>query len=309
MRMYYFIVNPGARTGRGKGLWDELQAKLDKAKLEYQVFFTGGAGDATRIAEEICDKHHEMKRIVIVGGDGTANEAINGLKNYNKLILGYIPTGSSNDLARGLGISIDPETALEHAIHPREFKRVDHGVLEFGNGDKPRRFAVSSGIGYDAEVCYEALVSNLKKLLNKFHLGKLIYFILGLKLVFTNKPSPATLIVDGKRTIKTKRLVFVANMNTPLEGGGLPMAPEADPTDGKLACCFAHDISRLKHLMLMPTIFKGNHVKANGVDIINCHSLEVITEKPMALHTDGEFAGRHDHVKFSCMPEKVRMIV
>lgn len=308
--MYYFIVNPGSRTGSGKELWNELETKLKQLKTEYEVFFTSGEGDATCIARRICSEHPEMKRIVIVGGDGTANEAVNGLSNYNRMILGYIPTGSSNDLARGLGIPLEPLKAFERVIHPHEFKRVDHGLVSFlDDPGTSRRFAVSSGIGYDADICYEALTSPLKKILNRLGIGKLIYYILGIKLIFTNKPAKAVFTIDGKRKLKYDRLVFAAAMNTRYEGGGMPMGPDADPTDGRITLCIVHDISKLWHLRLMPTVIKGNHVKYRGVELITCTSAEVETDRPLVVHTDGEFAGKSSHAVFECMPEKVRMML
>ncbi len=189
--MYHFIVNPGARTGKGKQLWDELESVIKEKKTEYTVYFTDHAGHATEIAEKICSEHPENKRIVIVGGDGTANEAINGLSGYDSIVLGYIPTGSSNDLARGYGISSDPVKALHAVLSPKKFKKVDHGLLEFPDEGGSRKFSVSSGIGYDADICYKALTSKLKKVLNKVGLGKTIYYLIGLREICSKDPASA----------------------------------------------------------------------------------------------------------------------
>lgn len=307
--MYYFIVNPGSRTGKGSMLWAELEEKLLRSRIKYEVFFTKGSGDATRLAEQICTEHPEMKRIVIVGGDGTANEAINGLSGYNRFILGYVPTGSGNDLARGLGIPFEIDKAFENAIHPHLFKRVDHGIVESADGTIKRKFGVSSGMGYDADISYLALNSRLKKFLNRFGLGKLIYYLIGFKLILTNKPAKATIILDGKRTLKYDRLIFAANMNAVYEGGGMMMGPAADPTDGKITVTIFHDASRLWHLRLMPTVLKGKHVNYRCVEQITAKTVEIMTDRPLLLHTDGEYAGKSDHVTFSCVPEKVRMII
>ena len=307
---YYFIVNPGSRTGHGRELWNELEAKIIESGIEYEVFFTAGAGDATRIAEQICTEHPEMKRIVIAGGDGTANEAINGLRDYGSFILGYLPTGSSNDLARGLGITQDHFEALDRVLHPKNFRSVDHGVVNYlDDGTAARSFAVSAGIGYDADICYEALTSPLKTFLNRIHLGKLIYYILGVKLIFTNKRARATFTIDGTRKLATSSLLFAAAMNTEYEGGGMPMGPGADPTDGKLTVCIVHDISRLKHMLLMSSIIKAKHIKHKGVELITCSSIEIETDRPLVLHTDGEFAGKHSHVRLECKKEKARMML
>ncbi|MCR5323800.1 MAG: diacylglycerol kinase family lipid kinase [Lachnospiraceae bacterium] len=307
---YYFIVNPGSRTGKGKSLWDELESKLEGSKADYEVFFTKKDENAAEIAEQICKDHPEIKRIIIVGGDGTINEVINGLSDYGRIILGIIPTGSGNDLARGLGIPDESEKAFQHVIHPREFKKVDHGLLEYLDDDTPaRKFAVSAGIGYDADICYHAQKSPLKKILNKFGMGASIYYLMGIKLIFANKRAGLTLTIDGKRKIVCEKAVFVAAMNTLYEGGGIPMAPGADPTDGRLTLCIVNNISRLQHCMLMTSAKKGEHIKSKGVEVISCKSVEIEADRPLVLHTDGEYAGKHKHVRLSCLPEQIRMIL
>lgn len=311
---YYFIVNPGSRTGHGKELWGELEKTLKNSKTEFEAYFTEGPGDATRFAKKICSEHPEMKRVVIVGGDGTADEAINGLFDYSRIILGYIPTGSANDLARGLKLSNDPKKALEHVIHPRTFRKIDHGMVTYYDTDGDttrtgtRKFAVSSGVGYDADICYEADRSKLKTVLNKLHLGGLIYYLFGIKLIFTNKRAKVTITIDGKRQIITRGLLFAAAMNTKYEGGGMPMNPSADPTDQKVSMCIVHDVSRFGHIRLMPTILNSTHIYRKGVEQITCTTCEIEADRPLVVHTDGEFAGKHKHIVFSCVPEQIRMM-
>ena len=307
---YYFIVNPASRTGKGRNLWDELEGRLVSSKTDYEVFFTKKGESASKIAEDICADHTETKRIVVVGGDGTVNEVINGLSDYGKIIFGHIPTGSGNDLARGLGIPSDYVKAFTHVLHPREIKKVDHCLLEYLDDDEPaRKFAVSAGMGYDADICYHAQKSPLKKFLNKIGSGSSIYFLMGIKLIFTNKRSRMILTIDGKRRITCEKGVFVTAMNTLYEGGGIPMAPGADPADGKLTLCIVNNITRLQHCMLMTSAKKGEHIKSRGVEVITCRSLEIEADRPLVLHTDGEYAGKHRHIRMSCLPEQIRMMV
>lgn len=341
---YYFIVNPGSRTGKGMGLWQQLEERIKAGNIEYEVFKTAKGGDATEFAKKICAEHPEQKRIIMVGGDGTANEIVNGLSGYENFELGYVPTGSSNDLARGFGITQDSAAALEKVLASNTTREVDHGIVEFvgeetkggsdgktnagdakapgktaGTGKEPepeggadatcRKFAVSSGVGYDADICYEALNSSLKSFLNKIGLGKLIYYILGIKLIFTNKRAAVKVTVDGGKPITYKKLLFAAAMNTQYEGGGMPMGPGADPTDGKVTVCVVHDISRIKHMLLMSSILKGKHIRHKGVELITCKSMEIEADRPLVVHTDGEFAGKHRVVRFSCVPEKVKMLL
>ena len=334
---YYFIVNPGSRTGKGKGLWQQLEERIKAGGIEYEVYKTMKGGDATEYAKAICAEHPEEKRIIMVGGDGTANEIVNGLSGYENFELGYVPTGSSNDLARGFDIPQDSMAALEKILMPKEVRKVDHGIVEFlergteesaeTNGEEAadskrkepqpaggkdateRKFAVSSGVGYDADICYEALTSPLKGFLNKIGLGKMIYYILGIKLIFTNKRAAVKITVDGGEPITYNKLLFAAAMNTQYEGGGMPWGPGADPTDGRVTVCVVHDISRLKHLLLMSSILKAKHIKHKGVELITCKSMEIEADRPLVVHTDGEFAGKYSKIRFSCIPEKVKMLL
>lgn len=307
--MYYFIVNNSSKTGKGKKLWTDIKKKLDEKKLEYKAEFTTIEYGAEKIVQEICEKDSDVKTIVIVGGDGTADAVVNGIKDRKNVILGLIPTGSGNDLARGMGISQKFETAVDRVINPKQIKKMDIGQAESLDGAFNRKFAVSSGIGYDAETCYVADRSKMKKFLNKIGLGRLVYFLIGFKEIFANKPAECTITLDGVRKLHYKKLVFAANMNVVYEGGGMPMGPHADPCDGKVTACIVHDISKMRHLFLMPTILKGNHIKRKNIEEITARTIEIETDRPMIVHTDGEFAGRSSHITFSCCPDKVRMMV
>lgn len=306
--MYYFIVNPKSKTGKGKKLWTELESVLKEREIEYKVFFTERIGHAKELASEICGLEG-LKRIVVVGGDGTANEAINGLSGLENLTLGYIATGSGNDLAKGLGIPKDPVRALQNILEPKYFSYCDIGKLEYPDTKMPaKRFAVSSGIGYDAEVCENVSASKVKKVLNKIKLGKLVYFVLGTKTALTNQPTDAVFSFDGGVTErKITGLNFCASMIHRCEGGNLPMGPHANPSDGKLTCCVVHGVGHLRFLSLMPTIFFGKHIGKKGIEEIHCETVDIRTVRPLVLHTDGEYAGKVNHVRLSCK-EKLRFI-
>ncbi len=307
--MYHFIVNPGSRTGKSMQLWENLEKSIKESGVDYKAYFTTINDTAERITRHICIKYPEMKRIIIVGGDGTVNQAINGLTDYNSFILGYIPTGSSNDLARGLGISLNPAEMVRNVLKPKKIARIDHGLVVSENGEIVRKFAVSSGIGYDADICEKAEKSLLKKALNRIGLGKLVYYLFGFVLIFLSKPTGATVIINGKRKIKYRSFLFAANMNFRYEGGGMPMGPAADPFDGKITACIVHDMPKLKHLWLMTKIIKGKHVNYKGVEQITAKTIEIKTDRPLTLHTDGEVIGKNDHVTFSCFKDKARMIL
>ncbi len=307
--MYHFIINPHSRTGKARELWESIKRELTKRNVKYTAYFTDYPGHATKIAASICSSWDGIKKIVIVGGDGTANEVINGLSGYSDILLGYVPVGSSNDLARGLGIPKDSMTALEHILSPKRYQYVDHGILSYYDGTAPKRFGVSSGIGYDADICYEALTSKLKHFLNRLGLGKLTYFLIGIKQVLLNKPIDVEALMDGTRKRFFQNTIFIASMIQKFEGGGLPMAPNADNSDGKLSVCAVSNIPKWKMLLIMPSIFFAKHTGIKGVEILTCTTLELKASAPMVLHVDGEYAGKKEHVRLACLPDQIRMYI
>lgn len=307
--MYHFIINPKSSSGKGIRYWWAVKKELDQQRVPYTATFTKRVGHATQIAKQLC-KGDGIKNIVILGGDGTVNEVMNGITNYKEVLIGYIPSGSSNDLARSLHIPKDPVKALSNILKPSKFKYLDHGVISFLDKKVPdRRFCCSNGIGYDANVCLEVQQSPLKRRLNRYGAGKLVYLSIAIKQLLTIQPCDGTVIVDGKKKDTYKKILLVSNMIHRYEGGGLLMAPHADPTDGKLSVVLVHGLSRLKVIVLLPTIIFGKHVHFKGVESFQCSNIEIMMDRPLAVHTDGEVPAISSHIKVNSHPNQIRMIL
>lgn len=305
--MYYFIINPSSQTGNGKALWDKLKAVIHQEGIPYKAFFTSRQYAGSYLAAKICDNDPGVKTIVVVGGDGTLNEVINGIPDFNHVILGYIPTGSGNDFSRGAGISRDPLKALHAILHPKSFHTIDCGIMQMGDG-KSRRFLISSGMGYDASICHEALSSPLKSMLNRFRLGKLTYILLAIKQIIKAIPFDASIEINESKTIHRKQVLFLAAMNERFEGGGLLMAPKASDRDGLLSVCVVSGLSKTRVLLLMPLIFFGKHTWIKGVEIIPCRSMRIHASSPQYIHTDGEVPGASDHLLYTIEKQTVRIL-
>ena len=129
--MYHFLVNPKSSSGRGIRFWWIVKNELDKREIAYSVVFTKHTGHATELTRQICTENEGIKNIVVLGGDGTMNEVINGIDDYSGVLLGYIPSGSSNDLARSLKIPKDPVEALDNILKPVRFQYLDLGLINF----------------------------------------------------------------------------------------------------------------------------------------------------------------------------------
>ena len=282
---YDIIINPKARSGMGEMVWKRLEPELKKRRVSYRSYMTRKRNHAENIAAEITAYDRSQTQIVL-GGDGTVNEVVNGIKNPEKITFGYIPIGSSNDFARGLGIPKDPDRALDIILNPKKVIHMDLGILT--RAGKERRFAVSAGIGFDAAVCHEVCVSRWKIILNRIGLGKLSYAVVALDRLRKDRPMTVKMrFPDGKEKIFDKTY-FAAFMNLPYEGGGFKFCPEASAKDGLLDVAVLHGVPVLKILFLLPLAFAGKHVGFKGVNILKCKQVQIKSSKACPLHTDGE---------------------
>ena len=218
--MYHIIINPASRSGRGAKIWSEqIEPALKESNAVYQTYFSKKAGEVKHLAAQITAEHPDDSdlKIIILGGDGTVNEALQGIADPSKVILGYIPTGSSNDLARDLHIPKEPKAALDLILRDAAPRVMDLGRLTYLDEDQPeesRLFAVSCGIGFDAAVCAEAMHSPIKDTMNRIGLGKLTYLGIALKQLITARKVSCTLTIEnavnGKQTaFQLPRFLFV----------------------------------------------------------------------------------------------------
>ena len=306
--MYYFIINPNSRSGEGFHTWKAAEELLRERALEYEAYFTEGTGHASRLARQIAALSLPCT-LTVVGGDGTLNEVANGLADteYSHITLGYIPTGSGNDFARGLGLSCDVKTCIDSILSPREIVSVDLGLSR--TREASRYFLVSSGIGYDADICRNVTASPLKKLLNRLHLGKLTYAAIALGLLFRYDPCPVCVRLDKKKTFSIPRYFFITGMIQKYEGGGVKFCPYARYDDGLLDFCIAGNLAKAKILFLFPTAFAGKHTDFSGVHILRGKRLDIISQAPLPIHCDGESMGCSSHLTLYASDKKLPVIL
>ncbi len=300
-----FIVNPASKTGRGIEIWREVEKVLKGSEIEYEVFYTKRLGHATELARKLTEEPGEHM-IIALGGDGTVNEVVNGIVRIKDTILGYIPTGSGNDLAGGLELPTDPMTSIEHILENKSHLHMNIGVVEVD--DSRRRFAVSCGMGWDAAVGHEVLTSKWKKALNRIKLGKLSYLMIALKQIFAFKPQPMEVQVDNKPAVRYEKNFFSAVMNGPFEGGRVKMCPNASWSDDLLDICIVENVSKLKILMVLPLAYVGLHTIFKGVHIKRGERVHLKADRPLPIHTDGENLGYHKEATLYLEKEKLRVI-
>lgn len=335
---YHILVNPAARSGTGIRVWKQVEAALKERQTDYELVLSKSGAHITDVIAKLTAR--EDIRLIVIGGDGTLNRVVDAITDFSHVRLGYIPAGSGNDFARDLALSADPLVLLDTVLQDRIVRRMDVGTLTYvqdaagtpsvshmkrmrdagiitENEDAPsalkkiaatHRFVVSSDIGFGAAVCEGVDRSVLKRILGRVGLASLSYLFIALKIIFGTKQPASTITLDDDKTIRLGRTMMAAAMLHRYEGGGFMFAPDADPSDGCFDLCIAGNITPLKFIAALPRAMKGTHFSLDGIDHYRVKKMEVRTDAPMWLHTDGEVMRTADHVIFTCEKELLAML-
>jgi YegS/Rv2252/BmrU family lipid kinase len=256
----------------------------------------------------LCQLDEEKVNIIILGGDGTINEVVNGITDFSKVRLGVVPTGTGNDFARNLGIKGAAEDIIHDILKCEKGIKIDLGVISWDKQRKRRLFCISSGIGFDALVCKYAMTSRVKKVLNSIKMGKLAYLILTIRSLFAIKTFDAKISFGNSEDKKFKDVIFAVGMNLRAEGGGVPMAPSSDPCDGLLPFCVAADIPKWILPYCLIRLVLGKHESLKYFHIHNEVSCHIQTDSQIVLHADGEYLGDVSEVWYECLPQHLEVL-
>ena len=317
--MLHMIVNPAGAAGRTIKYF-RRKILPHFAGTEYEIHYSSKEHGIGEIVSALTDPDRpgadEYVNLVVVGGDGTMNEALNGIRDLARTRVGLIPAGSGNDLARDLNLPKDVEEIAVRIRKEETVRRVDVGETIFHDSGVTQRFLVSSGAGFDAEACHMAQNAPMKGLLNRLRLGKLIYIFEAMKLIFAWRCAPASVTCDPKgegdasTVLKIGRFVFLAAMNHRFEGGGFMMCPKAKDDDGKLDYCLVHDLSVTGFFRFFPLALTGAHVKHREiVKQLRRTGVRIRSEKPLWVHCDGETARTSTDVEMRIGQEQIILLM
>jgi YegS/Rv2252/BmrU family lipid kinase len=299
------VVNPNA--GRRKGLldWEKISGHLNHNNLQYNSVFTERPGHATEIVIENVEKEG-YRRIVVVGGDGTMNEVVNGVFRQKRfkttdITLGMITVGTGNDWGRMFGIPADYEEAVKILTRNQVFIQ-DAGIVKYCNEDEPekRYFVNIAGMGFDAEVVRK---SNKSK--EKGKGGILIYLVNIFTSLLRYSHVDAFIDVDG---LNMENKIFSMNVGIcRYNGGGMIQAPNAIPDDGLFDLTVIRKLSKPNVILSLKRLYNGTIHKHPKVDSYTGKSIRVESSDTIRLETDGETLG-HTPIEFSIIPKSVKIL-
>lgn len=230
--------------------------------------------------------------LLIIGGDGTLNEALVGLGEEQKNIpLAYIPAGSGNDFAKGVSISNNVNEALEQILNCKEPKKID--ILRFHeNILNETGYAVNNiGIGFDAATVRYANLSTLKKKLNTVKMASFTYLVSLVIILFKQKGFPIEVKVNDIHVTFPKAFLVTVN-NHPYFGGGMEISPKASPYDNCVDLIVLQKVPVIKIIYLLILMLNGGrHLKNKDVYHFQGSHIQILSHQLEDIQTDGEFSG------------------
>jgi diacylglycerol kinase (ATP) len=283
MSRVFVIVNPISGRGHGEKSIPAMESHFRRLGVDTTLVRTERPGHGDELAAGAVRDGSQI--VVSAGGDGTANEVLNGVIRANRegnrnAALAVLCVGRGNDFAFGAGISRSLEEGCLAIAEDRR-RRIDVGRVTGGLYPQGRCFGNGVGIGFDAVVGFEAL--KLKALS-----GFLCYAVAAVKTIsLYNRPHRVKIVCDGETWFQD--VLMVSLMNGRRMGGGFMMAPEGDPGDGRLNYCIAAGIRRRRLLPLLLRFMKGNQAGHPAIRMGTFRKISVTAlEGALPAHADGE---------------------
>jgi YegS/Rv2252/BmrU family lipid kinase len=283
------IVNPLAGGGRTARSLPAVRAQLTRLCLDHRIAETRDLTHARALAGQAAARGEIS---VAFGGDGLIG-AVAGALRGGEGVLGVLPGGRGNDFARALGIPLAPVDACA-VLADGAPRALDLGVV----GD--RTFIGIASCGFDSDANRIANSSRVVR-------GKLVYAYGALRALVGWKPATFTISIDHGRP-RTVSGYTVAAANSRSYGGGMQLAPAADPADGQLDVVIISELGRLRFLALMPTVFAGTHVHQRVVETVRARTIEIAASRPFTLYADGDPIAQLP-ARISVAPGAMRVIV
>lgn len=305
MPKYLLIVNPISGQGNSLKLLPLIEEKLKAFNLDYNVVITERPWHAEELAEKAARDGYDV--VVAVGGDGTANEVLNGImaaRNDGKQpVMGVLSVGRGNDFAFSVGVPTDWQAGCD-ALAANQTRRIDIGKVTGGLVPQGRYFGNGVGIGFDAVVGFEA--AKLRPLS-----GFVVYLIAALKTIFLFFDAPLVQITANDQTIE-QRSLMVSVMNGIRLGGGFMMAPNGVPDDGQFDICLAKQVSRVEIFKLIPRFMNGSQFGHPAISTLKTNKITVtgLNGGKLPAHADGETINMEGkYLEIELIPQQVEIIV
>lgn len=301
------IYNPSARAGRALGSKKKVESHLHSRGLVYDLFLTESEAHLIDITAQLVRKYQV---IIGVGGDTTINliarEILRAKQNNT---LGIISQGSTNDLARGIGVLRLKDAC--NAIARGTSRPIDVGMIKCAHAEEPFLFLAQASLGLGVEVNrYVDVWMKKHSFARKFHrIAQTTSGIAAIYNSFKTKAVPMNLHLQTAtetRTIDSSLLVF---SNTSYYAGGFQVSPFATPMDGKLDLCVFNAMNFSNLIRTGLQIRSLKHLKQSRVEILQDNYFKIVSPQPFEFQIDGEVIRSESEIEISLLPRSLNVII
>ena len=305
----FIIVNPTAGDGQAEKRWHDFENDLKKNHINYQAVITEYRNHASELISEAVASGYN--RIGVFCGDGTLNEALQGLFKEDRIMsedvkLIFFPAGSSCDFEKKFKHhrNFIQRIQADDAVSIDVFKAQ---CLDFSGKQISRYIINNSSIGIislanEKFISVKGITKKIKQM--SVDAGAVIC---GLQAIFKFRPFSAEMSLDGEK-IPLKRMSNVTVFKTAHFGGDMSYGIETVQDDGNLSVAWLTGMSRLRLAALMPSLFTGTVLKKKEAHYRTCHQFEFRTEDKAIVETDGESIGTPP-VKYTILPKALQVII
>jgi len=303
MTRHKIIVNPIAGRGAGERAISLVEQTLQSHNLVFDLVRTERPWHAAELAQQACMDGYDV--VVAVGGDGTANEVLNGImlaKQAGKSsALGVLCVGRGNDFAFGVGVPGGIEDGCR-VLAQGHRRKIDVGRVVGGLYPQGRYFGNGVGIGFDAVVGFVA--AKMKRLT-----GFASYVVAALETMFLYYRAPLLRIEYDGQTL-TLHTLMVSTMNGRRMGGGFMMGPNASPDDGLFDLCIAGQVSRAHIFALILKFMNGTQATHSAIKTARARRVTVTAIKgALPAHVDGEtLCTEGQELTMELLPRQIEII-
>jgi diacylglycerol kinase (ATP) len=295
-----FLVNPASAAGSTGRRWPELAHRAAALGLTGDALISEAPGHLTELASRA---HADgATRLVVVGGDGSVNEVVNGLGKASGVELAVIPRGTGWDFARTFGIPRGLDDAVRVALDGA-VREIDLGRAVY------RTWSGDEGQAYFANVASAGISGAIAKRANETSKalgGKVSYYWATLAVFVRWQTGELRVRFDDES--REGKMIDVLVCNGRFVGGGMMMCPEAEPDDGLFDLLLIGDVTKRDVLVTLPKTYRGKHLPHPRLELARASSVTVDAEEPLPVELDGEQPGTTP-ARFEVVPRTLRLRV
>jgi YegS/Rv2252/BmrU family lipid kinase len=295
-----FLVNPASAGGSTGRRWPEIAHRCASLGLNGDALLSEEPGHLGRLAREAVQGGANL--LVVVGGDGSVNEVVNGVGDLTGFELAVLPHGTGWDFVRTFGISRDLDEAVATA-RDGATRSIDLGLVSF------RTWSGAEGRAYFANVGSAGISGAIARRANEASKalgGKISYYWSTLAVFVGWQAGEMRVSVDDE--IRGGRMIDVLVANGRYLAGGMMMCPDALPDDGLFDVLLIGDVTKRDLLFVLPKTYRGSHLPHPRLELLRGRVVSVDADEPLPIELDGEQPGTTP-ARFEIVPNALRLRV